>query len=75
MVLPYRNLTRPLLCTYCLDDIPGIGPKRLKTIWQAFSSLEELPAAESEEIAEKAKIPLEVAEKIRERARGVSRKN
>ncbi|UCH09987.1 MAG: excinuclease ABC subunit C, partial [Fidelibacterota bacterium] len=52
-----------------LDDIPGIGPKRLKAIWQAYSSLEEIAAAEAGEIAEKAKVPLEVAEKVRERAR------
>ena len=53
------------------NDIPGIGPQRLKAIWQAFGSLEEIAAAESVEIAERAKVPLAVAEKVRDRARSV----
>ena len=61
------------MTTSVLDDIPGIGSKRLKAIWQAFSSLEEIAGATAEEIAEKAKVPSEVAEKVRERAREVNR--
>lgn len=52
-----------------LDDSPGLGPKRLKAIWQVFSSLEGIAAGKVEEITEKSKVPLAVAEKVRERAR------
>jgi len=68
------------------NDLPGIGPRRVyrpegappgqgslkgKAIWQAFGSLEEVATAESVEIAERAKLPLNVADKVRERAREV----
>ena len=71
MALAYCNLTKSLRCIYYLDDIPGIGPKRLKAIWQAFGSLEELAGEEAKEIADKAKLPLGVAERVRKRAQEV----
>ncbi|MCR5249769.1 MAG: excinuclease ABC subunit UvrC [Lachnospiraceae bacterium] len=47
-----------------LDDIPGVGPERRKALMRAFSSLEELRAAGTDELAEKAGLPRNVAEKI-----------
>ena len=54
-----------------LDDVPGVGPKRLVAIWKAFDSLEAIAAARAAQIAEKAMLPLAVAEKVKERAREV----
>ncbi len=51
--------------------ILAVGPQRLKAIWQAFGSLEELAGAEATDIADRAKLPMEVAERVRERAREV----
>ncbi|MFC1484170.1 excinuclease ABC subunit UvrC [Candidatus Neomarinimicrobiota bacterium] len=67
----HRQKRGKAMTTSVLDDIPGIGPKRLKAIWQAFSSLEEIAGAKAGEIAEKAKVPLEVAERVRERAQKI----
>ena len=67
----HRQKRGKAMTTSVLDDIPGIGPRRLKAIWQAFSSLEELATVESAEIAERAKLPVAVAEAVRERARDV----
>jgi len=71
----HRRTRGKAMTASVLDDIPGIGPKRLKAIWQAFGSLEEIAVAKAEEIAERAKVPLEVAEKVWERAREVGGKN
>jgi excinuclease ABC subunit C len=59
------------MTTSILDDIPGIGPKRIKAIWKVFASLEELAKTKAEEIAAKAGIPPAVAAAIKERARKV----
>ncbi len=67
----HRRIRGKAMTASVMDDIPGIGPKRLKAIWQTFNSLEEIAAAKAGEIAEKAKVPLEVAEKVWERAREV----
>jgi len=47
-----------------LDEIPGVGPARRKALMRHFSSLEEIKAASAEEIAQKAQLPLSVAEEI-----------
>ncbi len=70
----HRRTRGKAMTTSVLDDIPGIGPQRLKAIWRVFGSLEELATAESTEIAERAKLPLAVAEKVKERARKVGGK-
>jgi len=67
----HRQQRAKAMTTSVLDDIPGIGPQRLKAIWKAFASLEEIATAESTEIAEKAHLPVAVAEAVRERAREV----
>ncbi len=67
----HRRTRGKAMTTSVLDDIPGIGPQRLKAIWKVFNSLEELATAESAEIAERAKLPVAVAVAVRERAREV----
>ena len=67
----HRHARGKAMTASVLDDIPGIGPKRLKAIWKAFGSLEEIATVESAEIAERAKLPVAVAEAVRERAREV----
>lgn len=47
-----------------LDDIPGIGPARRRSLMKAFQSLEELKEAEIETIMEKAALPRNAAEKV-----------
>lgn len=47
-----------------LDDIPGIGPARRRSLMKAFHSLEELKEAEIETIMEKAALPRHAAEKV-----------
>lgn len=47
-----------------LDDIPGIGPSRRRSLMKAFHSLEELKEAETETIMEKAALPRNAAEKV-----------
>lgn len=47
-----------------LDDIPGIGPSRRRSLMKAFHSLEELKEAETETIMERAALPRNAAEKV-----------
>lgn len=49
-----------------LDDIPGIGPARRRSLMKAFSSLEELKSATVEELMDKAGLPRNAAEKVYE---------
>lgn len=49
-----------------LDDIPGIGPARRRSLMKAFHSLEELKEAEIETIMEKAALPRHAAEQVYE---------
>jgi excinuclease ABC subunit C len=48
-----------------LDSVPGIGPKRRKTLLTHFGSLDDLRKATVEEIASVPGIPLDVAEAIK----------
>ncbi len=50
-----------------LDGIPGLGPKRKKTLLSHFSSLEDLANASSEDIAKLPGFNLSLAKKIKER--------
>ena len=47
-----------------LDEIPGVGPARRKSLMKAFDSLDEIRKATPEEISDKAGIPMHVAEAI-----------
>ena len=64
----HRQQRSKAMTTSVLDDIPGIGPKRLRAIWKAFANLEEIGAADAAAIADRAGIPLAVAGAVRDRA-------
>lgn len=51
-----------------LEAIPGVGPTRSKRIMEKFQSLARLAETEADLIAAEAKIPLEVAEAVRDSA-------
>lgn len=71
----HRQKRSRAMTTSVLDDIPGVGPKRLKAIWKVFGSLDELAKSGASEIALKAKLPVAVAEAVKERAGQVERTN
>lgn len=48
-----------------LDSVPGVGPRRRKTLLAHFGSLEELRQATAEEIASVPGIPLAVAQAVK----------
>ena len=48
-----------------LDSVPGVGPRRRKTLLTHFGSLDELRQATAEEIASVPGIPLEVAQAVK----------
>lgn len=47
-----------------LDDIPGIGPTRRRSLMKAFQSLEDLKGASIEELMDRAALPRNVAEGV-----------
>ncbi len=62
----HRKLRGKAMTKSVLDEVPGLGPKRIQRIWQEFKSLDELKTATPEEIFEKTRIPLKTARKIGE---------
>ena len=59
-----RALRQKDLSLDTLDNIPGIGPKRGKRLLEAFGSIAAIKQASSTELAEKADLPLSLAEEI-----------
>jgi len=47
-----------------LASVPGIGPKRQKKLLTAFDSLEDIAGSPPEKVAERAKLPVELAKKV-----------
>ena len=47
-----------------LDDIPGIGPARRRSLMKAFQSLEDLKGASIEEMMDRAALPRNIAEGV-----------
>ena len=47
-----------------LDDIPGIGPTRRRSLMKAFQSLEDLKGASIEELMDRAALPRNIAEGV-----------
>ncbi len=47
-----------------LDEIPGVGPSRRKSLMKAYESIDDLKAATPEDIASKTGIPLSVCTQI-----------
>lgn len=60
----HRNLRGKAMTASALDDIPGVGPKRRKTLLKAFGSVKKLRQATVEEIAATPGIPLDCAQEI-----------
>jgi len=65
----HRRLRAKRSLSSVLDDIPGIGPKRRNALMRAFGSIARMSHASSEEIAERAGIPVALAERVRKRLR------
>ena len=60
----HRSLRSKEQVKSVLDDIPGVGPARRKALMRQFASIDEIRNATAEELAEKAGLPLSVAEEI-----------
>lgn len=54
-----KGMTRSIL-----EDIPGLGKRRIQNLWKSFSSVEEILNTDTQIIHEKTGIPLELAGKI-----------
>lgn len=61
----HRKLRGKAMTASALDDVPGVGPARKRALLQAFGSLKRLREASAAEIAQRARVPLEVAEDVR----------
>ena len=62
----HRSLRTKAQVHSVLDEIPGIGEKRRRALMKAFTSIEDLKAADVETIAALPEIPKNVAEGIYE---------
>ncbi len=60
----HRSLRSKAQVKSQLDDIPGVGPARRKALMRHFKSLEEIKAAQVEELMQVPEIPQNVAEEI-----------
>ena len=60
----HRQKRKKEMTKSVLDDIPGMGPKRINAVWKAFKSIDELKSAAPNEIQSKSKIPQKIAEAI-----------
>ena len=60
----HRSLRSKAQVKSQLDDIPGVGPTRRKALMRHFKSLEEIKAAQVEELMQVPEIPQNVAEEI-----------
>ncbi len=60
----HRTIRDKAMTVSALDDIPGVGPKRRKSLIKAFGSVRKLRSATAEEIAAVPGIPAEVARDI-----------
>lgn len=62
----HRSLRSKTQVHSVLDEIPGVGPARRKSLMKAFESIEALRSASPEEISGRAGIPVNIAESISE---------
>lgn len=62
----HRSLRSKTQVSSVLDEIPGVGPARRRSLMKAFDSIEDIRNASTEEIAEKAQIPVNTANSILE---------
>ncbi len=66
----HRSLRSKAQVHSVLDDIPGVGPNRRKALMKYFRSIEELRAADTEQIAQVPGISANVAKEIYQFFRG-----
>ncbi|MGQ9687189.1 MAG: excinuclease ABC subunit UvrC [Desulfobaccales bacterium] len=62
----HRRRARRELVASVLAEVPGLGPVRQKLLLQHFANLEELKKAAVEELRRAGRLPLKVAENLRE---------
>ena len=60
----HRKLRSKRTIKSALDDVPGIGPARRRALLTAFGSVSALAGADAATIAERARVPMTVAEKV-----------
>lgn len=60
----HRSLRGKAQVKSVLDDIPGVGPSRRKSLMRYFKSIDEIKAADAEELAQVPEIPQHIAEGI-----------
>lgn len=60
----HRSLRGKAQVKSVLDDIPGVGPSRRKALMRYFKSIDEIKAADAEELAQVPEIPQHIAEGI-----------
>ncbi len=60
----HRSLRSQAQVHSVLDEIPGVGPARRKALMKSFVSIDELKKADALTIAQKADIPMHIAEGI-----------
>lgn len=60
----HRSLRTKAQVHSVLDEIPGVGPARRKALMKSFASIEELRNASAADIAERAELPMHIAEGI-----------
>ena len=65
----HRRLREKAMRVSLLDEVPGIGEKRKRSLLSRFSSLAELRETPAAEIARAGKIPRRVAEELKEMLR------
>jgi excinuclease ABC subunit C len=62
----HRKRARKELVESALEQVPGIGPARLRRLLTMYGSLEELKKAGIEELAATGKLPLKTAQDLKE---------
>lgn len=62
----HRSLRSKTQVHSVLDEIPGVGPSRRKSLMKAYESIEALRGASPGDISEKAGIPINIATSIHE---------
>ncbi|MBQ7767180.1 MAG: excinuclease ABC subunit UvrC [Lachnospiraceae bacterium] len=60
----HRSLRSQAQVHSVLDEIPGVGPARRKSLMKSFVSIDELKQADANTISERAGLPLHIAEGI-----------
>ena len=63
----HRHQRKKNMLNSIFDDIKGMGPSRIKKIWNHYASLEEIKRDSVAHVSEKTKIPLAIVNNIKEK--------